>query len=421
MWIRKRFDISERDLLWAAGQCLRAADPQQQARRLAQCWGSGEILATLSVRSGFDLLWSALELPPGSEVIMSGLTIPDMPRIVREHGLVPVGVDVDPGSLSCRTEDVQQRIGPRTQAVVVAHLFGGRCDLAELSALCRERGLLLIEDCAQAWTGRSGQSDPRCGVSMFSFGPIKTNTALAGGVFEVRDPDLLERMRSLQQRWPVWSNQAFLKRILKYAALRRVATRPGMWMLDRAARMGGSTHDTIVARAARGFPGPDFFRKIRRQPAPALLDLICRKLEKYDPARIDAREARGWELARRLSARLPVPGIAAQRPTFWVLTVLADDPQSLVRRLWKEGFDATRCCSLRPVGEQDLPLAQRMLDHLVYLPFDPAIPPAELDRMVRIVLESPVQAPLWWTTETAAAGDSRRADEPGRLAAVRPV
>ena len=52
-------------------------------------------LVTLSVRSAFDLYFQAKKFPPGSEVLMTGVNIPDMVRIIEEHGCVPVPVDLD--------------------------------------------------------------------------------------------------------------------------------------------------------------------------------------------------------------------------------------------------------------------------------------------------------------------------------------
>ncbi|HCK72012.1 MAG TPA: aminotransferase DegT, partial [Planctomycetaceae bacterium] len=50
----------------------------------------------LSVRTGFDLLFQALNLPAGSEVLVSALTIDGMLRVIEEHDLVAVPVDLDP-------------------------------------------------------------------------------------------------------------------------------------------------------------------------------------------------------------------------------------------------------------------------------------------------------------------------------------
>lgn len=61
-----------------------------------QAWSlKDDCLIILSVRSAFDLALRSLRLPPGSEVLLTALTVPDMVGIVRSHGLIPVPVDID--------------------------------------------------------------------------------------------------------------------------------------------------------------------------------------------------------------------------------------------------------------------------------------------------------------------------------------
>ena len=57
-------------------------------------------MAVLSVRTGFDLLLRTLNLPHGTRVLMTSVTIRDMYKIVVAHGLVPVPVDLDPDTLA---------------------------------------------------------------------------------------------------------------------------------------------------------------------------------------------------------------------------------------------------------------------------------------------------------------------------------
>ncbi len=396
MWIRKRFDIPDGELFRAAAGCGWPGGRDSAIAAIARQWPGDGVLPVLSVRSGFDLLFAALRLPAGSEVLMSGLTIPDMPRIVREHGLVPVGVDLEADSLAPCIAELERSITGRTRMIVVAHLFGGLCDLDPVAALARSHRLLLVEDCAQAWVGNHQPGDPRADVSMFSFGPIKTNTSLSGAVLEVRQRGLLEVIKRLQAAWPVQPNRAFFSRLIKYFVLKRIASRPGMALLSRLARLAGTSHDAWVARAARGFPGPGFFRKIRRQPSRALLELLHRRLARFDPSTARARQAVGQSMATRLARRFPVPGIAAIRQTWWVLAIEVDEPAPLVEMLWREGFDATQWSSLQPVGEVELSGCSKLLQHLVFLPFDLAMPAGELDRLVRLVLDSPAQPPAGW-------------------------
>jgi hypothetical protein len=120
-----------------------------------QTWpGSDDVIACLSVRSGLDLMLGQLGLPAGSEVLVSAVTIEDMVTILRHHGLVAVPIDVNPTDMSPSFEDIDRAITSRTKAMLIAHLFGTRLPLQPFAGKAREHGLLLWEDCAQAFDGR---------------------------------------------------------------------------------------------------------------------------------------------------------------------------------------------------------------------------------------------------------------------------
>jgi perosamine synthetase len=155
------------------------------------------------VRSGFDLLLGALAVAPGDEVLVSAVTHPDMVRIIEGRGLCAVPLDLKTATLEPQSELLEKALSHRTRAILVAHLFGGRFDLGPVAAFARRHGLLLVEDGAQAFRGPGDPGDPLADVSMFSFGTLKTASAVGGAVLHVRDPDLLGRMRRAQERWPV--------------------------------------------------------------------------------------------------------------------------------------------------------------------------------------------------------------------------
>ena len=100
MWVRKRLDIRWSELASALRDCLLSWERESRAEDLEDLWSAGDALACLSVRSGFDLWLEALQLPPGSEVLVSAITIRDMVRIIEAHNLVPVPVDLNPEDLS---------------------------------------------------------------------------------------------------------------------------------------------------------------------------------------------------------------------------------------------------------------------------------------------------------------------------------
>jgi NAD(P)-dependent dehydrogenase (short-subunit alcohol dehydrogenase family) len=113
------------------------ATAQQSAE---QTWpGSDDVIASLSVRSGLDLMLGQLGLPAGSEVLVSAVTIEDMVTILRHHGLVAVPMDVNPTDMSPSLKDIDRAITSRTKAMLIAHLFGTRLPLQPFAEKAQER------------------------------------------------------------------------------------------------------------------------------------------------------------------------------------------------------------------------------------------------------------------------------------------
>jgi dTDP-4-amino-4,6-dideoxygalactose transaminase len=391
---RKPFDIGWSDLLVGLVCCLWPGDRERMRRRLEHLWSAeGNGLACLSVRSGFDALLSELDLPRGSEVLVSAITVRDMTRIVEEHGLVPVPVDLDMRALGLDPESLARAVTPRSRAILVAHLFGSRMPLEPVLSAAREHGLLVIEDCAQAYCADPYRGHPQCDVSLFSFGPIKTATALAGGLITFRDRSLRDRVAERQAPWPVQGRGRFLTRICKYSFLKLASYRPLFSLFCQACRMAGASHDAIINDSVRGFAGPGFFERIRRRPSFPLLALLARRLKRCDRTGIEERSA----LARVAIGLLPAverPGDQAPWHTHWVFPIQADEPEMLIPALWARGFDATRgasslCVVDPPEGRPELEPseARRAFARLLYLPVHPGLTRQDVERLARSVQE----------------------------------
>lgn len=408
MWVRKKIEITPGELIRGLVYCAVPGNRSLLTEQIAQMWDQDSTFVCLSVRSGFDILLNSLDWLPDSEVIMSGLTIPDMPRIVRENGMTPVGVDIDLNSIGPNIEAIRRAITPRTRAIVVAHLLGGLVDLSPIYELAQQHDLLLIEDCAQAYSSRNYRGDPRADVSMFSFGPIKTNTALSGGVLQVRRPKLLQAMQDKQSGMPIQSRFSFAKRIAKYAVVKTLSTRIICGAIYRLMKMRGSSHDSMASTMARGFAGPGFFSKIRKQPSTPLLGLLRYKLEKYQAIETEVRREHGQFLLNSLGKEFRVLGAEMNRQTWWVFPILVDHPEVVVRKLWDAGFDATNHCSLHAIFDSDDSIARTVLKHIVFLPLHCDMPKRELTRLARIVRESGVVSPAFSELAESAADDEFR-------------
>jgi dTDP-4-amino-4,6-dideoxygalactose transaminase len=398
MWVRKRVDIGWSDLAAALAHCLAPGDRATRAAKLERIWSHGDdAVACLSVRSGFDLWLSAMNLPVGSEVLVSAITIPDMLRIIEDHGLVPVPVDIDPDHLAVDTASLEQGLSPRTRAILVAHLFGTRHPLDDVARFARRHKLSLIEDCAQAFIGAGFTGHPEADVSMFSFGPIKTATALGGALLRVPDGEVRERMRQVLAAQPLHGSWTYARRVLKYTGIKFLTGRLSYAAVFHSWELLGRDPDQLVNGAVRGFAGPGFFRRIRRQPAASLLAVMQRRISRFDTEQLARRGRNGRFLLEQLRGSLVSPGWASAEHTYWVFPVLVDESSRLISALRRAGFDGSSAHSMCVVPpppnrpEQRAVMAENILPRIVYLPYCSALPRSEMERMadvVRAVAES---------------------------------
>jgi dTDP-4-amino-4,6-dideoxygalactose transaminase len=268
--------------------------------------------------------------------------------------------------------------------------------LEPLVDLARQHGLHLIEDCAQAYAGSTYRGHAECDVSMFSFGPIKTSTALGGAVFRFRDSELCRRFQRAQCDYPVQPTAEYRARLVKYALLKFLSYRMVFTCFAGLLRLRGKTPDQFLNAAVRGFAGDEFFCRIRRQPCAALLAVLARRLATYSQQAIDERV----RVARGAMEMLPAGrclGRSAGDHTHWIFPFLAASPAATVRRLYDKGFDATQgassLCALSPpagwpAGEAP-GQAARAMSQIVYLPVYPGISTSKLRRLAAALAAEP--------------------------------
>lgn len=208
-----------------------------------------------------------------------------MGEIVRHHGLVPVPLDLDLSSMAPRAELLSAALSPASRVLVVAHIFGARLDMAPWVAAAAAAGLLLVEDCAEVFEGVEHYSGHAAAdLTLFSFGSIKTCSALGGAVGWVRDGAMRERMRALQAAYPVRPRAAVAWRLLSYAGLCALQAPLCLGLAVRTLELAGLQFETFITGAVRGFAGSELIAGIRHRPPLGILRLLARKLGRFDRA-----------------------------------------------------------------------------------------------------------------------------------------
>jgi perosamine synthetase len=142
----------------------------------------------------------ALGIGAGDEVILPTFTIISCAAAIVRIGAVPVVVDCDSDTWNMNISQIEEKITPKTKAIMVVHIYGLPVDMEPLLALASKYNLQIIEDAAEMH-GQSYKGIP-CGsfgaISTFSFYPNKHVTTGEGGMLVTDDEKLAERCRSLR-------------------------------------------------------------------------------------------------------------------------------------------------------------------------------------------------------------------------------
>lgn len=176
-------------------------------KEFADWVGSAHAVATANGTLALDIIWKALGIGPGDEVICTPRTFQASASSIVMAGARPVFADVDPDSQNITPRMVAPLITERTRAILCVHLAGWPCDMSGFLELANDRRLLVVEDCAQAHGARcDGRMVGTFGTaSAWSFCQDKImSTGGEGGAITIADHYLWQDIWSLKDHGKSW-------------------------------------------------------------------------------------------------------------------------------------------------------------------------------------------------------------------------
>lgn len=162
--------------------------------------GVKHAVLTANATAAIWMLVKTLGVKPGDEVLVPAHTAFPTVEAICVAGATPVFVDVD-GTYTVDVRDAAAKVTARTVGFVPVHLYGQTADLPAIRTLCAQRGLWLLEDCAQAhgaeWQGRKVGGFGR--AAAFSFYPSKNLNVMGdGGLIVTNDDAVAARCRQIR-------------------------------------------------------------------------------------------------------------------------------------------------------------------------------------------------------------------------------
>lgn len=185
--------LSNKVNYWTGQEC------REFEKEFAQFAGTKHAVAVANGTVALDVALKALGIGAGDDVIVTSRTFLASASSIVTAGANPIFADVELDSQNISRRTIEAVITPNTKAIICVHLAGWMCDMDPIMQLAEEKGIFVIEDCAQAhgamYKGKSAGSIGHIGAWSFCQDKIMT-TGGEGGIVTTNDESLWKKMWS---------------------------------------------------------------------------------------------------------------------------------------------------------------------------------------------------------------------------------
>jgi dTDP-4-amino-4,6-dideoxygalactose transaminase len=234
----------------------------------AEYIGVKHCVAVANGTDALEIALKALEIGPGDEVIVPANTFFATVEAVVNVGAAPVFVDCEAGSYNIDTTRIEEKLSPRTRAIIPVHLYGLPAEMDEIMSIAKKHGLKVVEDCAQSHgadykgkrTGTFGD------IATFSFYPGKNLGAYGdAGAIVTSDAELADKCRMIADHGqPAKYRHTLIGRNSRMDGIQAAVLSVKLKHLDRwleARRHNASVYNRLLADCGIPLPhAPEYVR-----------------------------------------------------------------------------------------------------------------------------------------------------------------
>ncbi len=308
---------------------------REKLRSTLQYWFDAKCYLFSSGREGLLGLFRSLDFETSSEILIQGYTCVALPNAIHAAGYTSVYIDIDPNTLNMHIGSIENKITPRTKAIICQHTFGIPADTQALREICDKHHLVLIEDMAHIIPDVSGPDNlgKDADMIMLSFGRDKAISGICGGAIICRNDHVCEELEEEEKRAKEMSS-LHIFRLLLYPTIYAVAKLLFAVILGKyllyAARACGLFVPVLTQSEKQGKQSP----LLKRMPnsCAILAGKEMKNMHSINNHRrkrvrqfIEATHTSGWDIPSAISENLPLQKFP----------LLVEDPDTLRSRLKK--------------------------------------------------------------------------------------
>lgn len=197
---KKEFDSAISNVVTSATYIM-GPQIKELEEKLSAFTGSQHALSCSSGTDALLLAMMAIDVKPGDEIITTPFTFIATGETIALLGATPVFVDIEEDTYNIDTSKIEEKITPKTKAIIPVSLYGQMADMDKINAVANKHKLIVIEDAAQSF-GATYKGTKSCNASHIgctSFFPAKPLGCFGdGGAIFTNNSDLAEKINSLR-------------------------------------------------------------------------------------------------------------------------------------------------------------------------------------------------------------------------------